>query len=185
VNIGGVRIGKAKENGFPADVSPYHADLFWLIWAHEFNHVADHYYVGHDDPYRKRVIEQAGSVSLNCLRSMFGDDTFVKAPQEFFASIANQYFANSSHTLKLALVRFDQGYKEPLRQFLLFADVYSLKGDQTYFYTIDTRGRFDRRTVPLTRDANGFISGLRTNEKHYQFVRDNVGAVMEYREREQ
>jgi hypothetical protein len=184
VNIGGVNIGKVKENGFPADVSPYHADLFWLIWAHEFNHNVDHYHVGHDDPHRKRLIERAGSVSRNYLRSMFNDNTFVKAPQEFFASISNQYFANSNHTLKLALVRFDEGIKDPLRQFLFFVDVYSLKGYQSYFYELDTRGRFERQTVFLTRDANGFISGLSTNEKHYQFDRDNEGAVIEYRERE-
>jgi len=179
VNIGGVRIGNVKENGFPADVSPHYADLFWLIWAHEFNHVVDHYYVGHDAPYRKHLIEQAGNVSHNYLRSMFGDDTFVKAPQEFFASIANQYFANSNHTLKLALARFDEGSKEPIRQFLFFVDVYSLKGDQSYFYELDTTGKFGRQTVFLTRDANGFISGLRTNKKHYQFVRDEEGAVIE------
>ena len=183
VNIGGVRIGSAKENGFPDDVPAYHADVFWLIWAHEFNHVVDFYYVGHDDPYRKLLIEDAGAVSQNYLRSMCGDDAFVKGPQEFFASISNQYFANSLHTLKLGLVRFDKGIREPLQQFLFFADVYSLEGDQTFFYTIDTRGKIDRQTVPLTRDANGFINSLRIGKRRYRFVRDKNGEVVRYTDR--
>lgn len=180
VNIGGVRIGQAKENPFPDDVPPHETCIFWGIWVHEFNHVVDFYYVKHDNPYRKRLIEQAGSVSTNYLRSMFAGDTFVKAPQEFFASISNQYFADSLRTLELGLVRFDKGIKEPLRQFLFFADVYSLKGDQTFFYQFDTQGNIERRTVELTRDANGLINGLKTNGKHYQFVRDQDGGVVSY-----
>jgi len=97
-----------------------------------------------------------------------------------FASISNQNFANSNRTLELGFVRFDKGIKEPLRQFLFFADVYSLKGDQTYFYQFDTGGKLDRQTVPVTRDANGFIDSLRSNGKHYRFVRDKEGAVVKY-----
>ena len=180
VNIGGIKIGKVKENGFPDDVAAHGSDLFWGIWVHEFNHVVDAYYVGHDNPYRKHLIEQAGNVPMNYLRSMFPGDTFPKAPQEFFASISNQYFANSLRTLELGLVRFDKGIKEPLRQFLFFAEVYSLKGQQTLFFEFDTQGRFDRQAVPVTRDANGFIDGVTTNGKQYRFGRDGDGAVVEY-----
>jgi hypothetical protein len=177
VNIGGVKIGAVKENGFPVDVVPRHSDIFCMIWAHEFNHVVDLYYVHHDNPRRKRLLEQAGNAPLNYLRSMVPEGVFTKAPQEFFASISNQYFASSEHTLALGLARFRKGHKEPLNQFLFFADVYSLRGESTLFYGIDVGGRMTRTTIPLTRDRNGFINSLRVKRKLYRFTRDANGNV--------
>jgi len=179
INIGGIKVRVAQENVFPTDVTPYYSDVFSNIWVHEFNHVVDYYYVRHDNPRRTRLIEHADSVSMNYLRSMCGDDAFVKGPQEFFASISNQYFANSKHTLELALVRFENGYKEPLNQFLFFADVYSLGSNHTLFYTMDTQGNIERRTVALARDGNGYINSLQVDETRYLFTLDEQGNVTE------
>ena len=110
---------------------------------------------------------------------MFENDFFINAPQEFFASIANQYFANSKHTLDLALTRFENGYKEPLNQFLFFADVYSLGENHTFFYTMATQGHIERRDVVLERDGNGFINSLYVDENHYLFSHDEQGRVVE------
>lgn len=175
VNIGSAHVGERNVNSFPADVPPHHADFFSLILVHEFNHNVDFYYVRHDNPRRKCVIEQAGQPAMNYLRSQGPDGCFVKAPQEFFASIANNYFASSEHTLELATARFQKGLKEPLNQFLFFTDVYSLGGDSTRFFSMDTEGNLDCQRVPLTRDQKGFISSLRVGPRLYRFSLDEQG----------
>jgi len=177
VNIGGVRVGAARENGFPVDVAPLYSDTFCLIWVHELNHIVDYYYVSHDNPRRKRLLDQAGNAPRNYLRSMVPEGVFTKAPQEFFASISNQYFASSEHTLALGLARFRNGYKEPLNQFLFFADVYSLGGNRTLFYEIGVGGHMKRTTIPLTRDRNGLINSLRVKRKLHRFTWDANGNV--------
>ena len=79
-------------------------------------------------------MEQAGPYTENYLRDC-GYGFFQDAPQEFFASISNQYFASSEHTLQLGIERFNQGRAEPLNQFLFFADVYSQGSSSTFFST--------------------------------------------------
>ncbi len=44
---------------------------------------------------------------MNYLRSMLPDGFFETNPQEFIASISNQYIANTDLTLTVALKRFD------------------------------------------------------------------------------
>ncbi|MBO3840429.1 MAG: hypothetical protein QXN75_07080 [Thermoproteota archaeon] len=183
VNIFGFGIGTIQENGFPEDVPPKYSDVFCLVVAHEVNHVVDAYYVSQDQYLKSRkeeLIRRAGNNRMNYLRSMLPDGFFVSAPQEFFASIANQWFSDSALTLKLALTRFDQGYKEPLNQFLFFAEVYSLKGDNTLFYSLDTQGNLQRREIPILRDQKGRINAIIDGTKKYMFKLDSEGNVLSY-----
>jgi len=183
VNIFGGDVGNMRENEFPDDIEPYETDVFSIVVAHEVNHNVDWYYVSRNTTLserKKALIERAGCERMNYLRSMLPDCFFVQAPQEFFASIANQWFANTTHTLKLALVRFDKGYKEPLNQFLFFADVYSRGGETTLFYAIDVEGDIDRREVIVLRDKEGRIIGLVDGKTVYKFTLDSEGYVTSY-----
>ncbi|MBO3840674.1 MAG: hypothetical protein QXJ72_08125 [Thermoproteota archaeon] len=183
VNIFGFDIGTIQENGFPEDVPPKYSDVFCLVVAHEVNHVVDAHYVSQDQYLKSRkeeLIRRAGNNRMNYLRSMLPDGFFVSAPQEFFASIANQWFSDSALTLKLALTRFDQGYKEPLNQFLFFAEVYSLKSDNTLFYSLDTKGNLQRREILIRRDQKGRINAIIDGTKKYVFKLDSEGNVLSY-----
>ena len=183
VNIFGVDIGGYSENSFPGDVSPGIVDGFCIVVAHEVNHVVDAFYIESNDTLRNRkdeLIAQAGDEHLNYLRSMIEDGYFQENPQEFFASIANQWFTDSEKTIELGLVRFDDEYLYPINQALFFADVYSLGGNSTYFYTIDTEGNITRLTIPLSRDANGRIESLTIDSSVYTFTLDANGNVTAY-----
>ena len=183
VNIFGSDIGAWKENGFPDDVPAKYSDVFCLVVVHEVNHIVDAFCVSHDATLRNRkanLIGMAGNNHMNYLRSMLPDGFFVSAPQEFFASISNQWFSDSALTLRLALTRFDQGYRDPLGQFLFFAEVYSSGGDSTLFYTLDTQGNIYRSEVSILRDRNGRINAIIDGSDMYSFELDGSGNVVSY-----
>jgi hypothetical protein len=104
----------------------------------------------------------------------------VNAPQEFFASIANQWFADSAKTIELGLVRFDAGRTKPINQALFYAEVYSRGGDSTHFYTIDTHGEWTHEVVPVGRDLSGRIDELTFGGTRYTFSLNGAGNVMAY-----
>ena len=175
------KVGSMEQNSFPSDILPHYSDVYSLVAVHEFNHMVDSPYNTGNEMIRNRIrtlIEQAGSDSQNYLRSMFEPGFFQDAPQEFFASISNQYFASSEHTLSLGIERFNQGRPEPLNQFLFFADVYSLGGSCTLFYTLDTDGNLTRKEIPIVRDDNGHIIELHVESEHYSFQLDADGNVV-------
>jgi hypothetical protein len=107
-------------------------------------------------------------------------DFFVNAPQEFFASISNQWFTNSEKVLELGLVRYDKKYFEPLNQFLFYTDVYSLESDSTIFYSNDINGNISSKKIPITRDIKGHVNSIKINNKIYNFVLDSYGNVTGY-----
>ena len=183
VNIFGVDIGGYSENSFPDDVPPGMVDGFCIVVAHEINHVVDAFYIQNNNTLRDRkdkLIADAGDEHLNYLRSMFPDGFFQQYPQEFFASIANQWFTDSKKTIELGIVRFDNVSKYPINQALFFADIYSLGRNFTYFYTIDTQGNITRHKIPLSRDANSRINSLTIGDLVYTFTLDANGEVTAY-----
>jgi hypothetical protein len=185
-NIGGVRVGSAPENEFPSDIGPYYTDVFLIIAAHEVSHVVDFKVMASNPALKARradLLARAGSVALQYLRSQFGGSAFQTAPQEFFASIANEYFANTQHTLDLAVQRATTGvagvkYSEPLNQFLFFAEVYAAGGDSTVFCTIDSKGKMVSKAVPIGRDSRGHVSSLVVDGIKYAFDTDASGNVV-------
>ena len=179
------KVGSAPENSFPSDIESRSSDLFNLVLAHELNHMIDSPANGKSGWIRSRVrilIDQAGADSLNYLRSMFDDGFFQAAPQEFFASIANEYFADSELTFHLGLQRFAQSRSEPLNQFLFFADVYSLGGTETFFYALDAAGNLSRSRIPVIRDGQGRVVGINVGGQLYEFDLDRVGNVTSVRQ---
>lgn len=185
VNIFGVRVGAMIGNSFPSDVASIPSDTFFGVLAHELNHIVDGYFVENNVSLKERkeaLLNQAGADTMNYLRSMFDDGFFQQYPQEFFASISNQYFSSSEHTLQLGIGRFNQGRPEPLNQFLFFADVYSRGEDFTLFYISDTAGNLTRTEIPLERDGQGRIAGLYIGETYYSFQLDTDGNVVSFTE---
>ena len=104
VNTFSTEVGVASENSFPSGHTPHRSDLFGLALGHEISHNIDSFYIGNStDLTSKRdgLIQSAGTNSQNYLRSMVGGAFFQNAPQEFFASIGNQWFSDTSLTFEV------------------------------------------------------------------------------------
>ena len=184
VNVFGVEIGQFTENPFPADVPAYTGDLFASVLAHELNHVVDAVDVveaaGELRTRRDQLIEDAGTEPLNYLRSMIGAGFFVTNPQEFVASISNQYLNDSQTTLDLGLIRFDDDRPDPINQVLFFADMYSAGGDTTYFYLTTSAGEITRQPISIGRDSLGRLVRLVTPTAEVEFTLSTAGRVTAY-----
>ncbi|MBT4407862.1 MAG: hypothetical protein HOC79_08335 [Euryarchaeota archaeon] len=182
VNVFCMEIGQVSGNPFPEDITPYECDGFIAVASHEANHVVDGI-ASADDQWNKRknqLIVDAGEDSMNYLRSMIPDGYFVNSPQEFFASIANQWFAKSAFVLELGLIRFEAGRPDPINQALFFADTYSQGSNITWFYTSDETGLLTRDPVLLIRDSKNRIIGLDYSGMRYDFSLDTDGRVVGY-----
>ncbi|MCB9342009.1 MAG: hypothetical protein H6577_28100 [Lewinellaceae bacterium] len=176
-------IGTYPENQFPNDVPDGIAAIFCSASAHEVNHIVDAFYLQNSTVLNTRrltLLAQAGTPSLNYLRSMLPDGFFANAPQEFIASISNQWYTDSKKTFDLGIIRFDAARPEPLNQALFFAEIYSLGGDTTLFFTNDLNGNFSRSFIPVGRDANGHINSLCVGDTLYTFTLDANGNVTGY-----
>lgn len=106
----------------------------------------------------------------------------IDAPQEAFATLANQYFTSSDVMLQLAIARWGQGISNGINQVLFIADVYALGSNQTFFYRVNTAAQVTKTAIPLQRDALGHISGLTTATTHYDFLLDSEGNVWDFRQ---
>lgn len=186
VNSFSYPIGAVPQNQFPADISDGTTAVFCSALAHEVNHNVNSYYISGNENLRKRqeqLISQAGTIAGNYLRSeytMASEPFFVSNPQEFFASMSNQWFTNSKKVLELALSRFDRKYLEPINQFLFYADVYSLNSDSTIFYLNDLNANFSSRKIPIKRDSKNHINSIKIDNNIYSFNLDDLGNVLEY-----
>ncbi|MHC4126691.1 MAG: hypothetical protein ACYSWT_03965 [Planctomycetota bacterium] len=183
VNIFSFEVGEFTENPFPDDVDPILMDVFCAALAHEINHVVDAYTIGGSSELssrRDRLIADAGEDPMNYLRSMFPPGTFVNAPQEFFASISNQWFCDSVATIELGRFRFDIGRPDPINQALFFADVYAGGGETTLFYRTDLDGNVERRSASLTRNPSSHIDSINVGDVRYDFDLDPEGRVTAY-----
>ena len=104
-------------------------------------------------------------------------DLMCGAPQEAFATLANQYFSNSPVMFDLCLSRWNRGITSCINQFLWFADTYSYGRNQTQFYTIDTQGNITCWNAGLQRNAGGYINQIQMPEGTYGFDLDANGFV--------
>jgi GEVED domain/HYR domain/CARDB/Domain of unknown function DUF11 len=194
-NIGGVvnsyainsfsnAIGTFLENQFPSDIAAGTVDVFCAAAPHEVTHVIDAYLSNLSLVFRNRknqLVAQAGATDLQYLRSMVTGTFFQANPQEFMASIANQYQVDTKKVFQLARQRFDSNLKEPMNQALFFAEIYAQPSNETYFYNTTLAGVLTRTSIPLTKDAAGYINKLTIDGIVYNFVRDPTnGNVLSY-----
>ncbi len=183
VNIFDLPIGAFIGGEFPSDVEQKYADTYVIVVVHEIHHQIDAYRIRNNPRLNERknnLVASAGCNPMNYLRSMFPDCFFVRYPQEFFASISQQWFTSSVRTLELGLVRLNNGYTAPINQFLFFADVYSLGGNSTLFYELDTSGNITVQSIPLSRNADENITQLITPRGEYTFHYNASGHVDDY-----
>ncbi len=181
VNIASLPIAAHADNGFPGDVEAVAVPSFCSVLQHELNHMVDHHAVSGNAKHRARrdaLIARAGDDPEQYLRSMLAPGYFVRYPQEFFASISNAYFSDSFQTLLLAVERFEAGAREPLNQFLFFADVYSEGRDETLFVRQTNDCEFSLHAVPIGRDERGHIDRIRLPDTTLRFTLDESGHVI-------
>ena len=93
------------------------------------------------------------------------------------AQISNQWFADSKKVLELGIAWFNNNFKEPINQFIYFADIYSLAGDSSIFYK-NTKGDLTSYKVPIKRNNQGFINEMELCDTTYTFELDNIGNVI-------
>jgi len=177
-------IGTYPENQFPSEVPPGIADIFCSAAPHEANHIVDYFFIEGNTTLKNRktqLIAQAGNDNLNYLRSTASAGFFVANPQEFIASIANEYFVDTKKTLDLALIRFNNGRSEPLNQFLYFANLYTANnGNFTRFYNTDANCNFSFQQVGIGRDANNRLNQICYDDVQYSFTLNAIGNVIAY-----
>ncbi len=99
------------------------------------------------------------------------------APQEAFATLSNQYFADGEIMFDLCLRRWDKGMKTCINQFLFFADTYSQGNPWTYLYRSDEMGNFWRWIVPLARNEEKYINRIFVGGHDYFFDVNDLGFV--------
>lgn len=181
VNLFAIPVGSHAGSEFPADIDPVTVPGFCAVLQHELNHVVDAQAISGVPSLAQRraqLIAQAGDQPAEHLRSMFEPGFFVAYPQEFFASIANEYFSDSFSTLLLAVQRFDAGWQEPINQFLFFAEVYSQGRDSTTFVVQNEQCEYSLRPIPISRDKQGRINGFDLPGLNLRFELDDAGNVV-------
>lgn len=177
INIFGTKVGTYLEDGIDDGINNT-TDGFTIALVHELNHTVDSNTIGGNAIFqtkKNKLISDAGTTVLNYIRSQVvrdaGVDFFQKAPQEFFASIANSYFQDSFATFNLTQERLKSGYVEPVKQLLFFADVYAQGGSTTKFYKIDNIGNITVTDVPVVRSGDkGTMIGLIINGIKYDYT---------------
>jgi hypothetical protein len=105
------------EDPFPPD-APMRKIVsgFAVVLAHELGHNIAGWAKDHRSDWETALLTEAGCEPSHYLRSMFSRCFFRDYPQEFGASMVNQWAACSECTLSLALARWDRGIAHPLNQ---------------------------------------------------------------------
>ncbi|MDG1049058.1 MAG: VCBS repeat-containing protein [Planctomycetota bacterium] len=101
---------------------------------------------------------------------------FLKAPQEAFATLANQWFADSELMVEFAKVRFDAGQPACADQMLLIAEYLSDGGASVPAYHLTPGGEFTAGPLGLQRDPKGRIKELRgeTLRARFSYTEDDL-----------
>lgn len=102
---------------------------------------------------------------------------FLDAPQEAFATLANQYFTDSQLMLELCKTRWEAGHRSNINQFLLIADYLSEGGNDLRFYTMRPGGGLQISKASLVRDPLGRIVEVRSKGTTATFDYQDGGLV--------
>ena len=98
------------------------------------------------------------NLDFNSIRSNLG--YFVIAPQEAFATLANQYASDSKLMLDFAVERTRRGYPANMDWFFLMASYYAQGGSSIPMFRIDGDGKMMTYTAQVGRDTNGYLNAL-------------------------
>ena len=89
---------------------------------------------------------------------------FLESPQEAFATLANQYVADSRLMLEFAKARWDAGHRANADQFLLIAEYLSGGRDRVELYVLRPGGTLVVTEAAIERDDRGRIHTLRAGD---------------------
>lgn len=106
---------------------------------------------------------------------------FLDAPQEAFATLANQYFADSQLMLDFCKVRWDAGHRSNINQFLLIADYLSEGTNKVSFYVMRPGGDLTVTPVKLARDGQGRITQVHSKSSIANFEYQDGSLVTGFR----
>ena len=187
INSFGWPIGSVPGDAFPEDFNSFVSDGFPIALSHEISHTIDADYIWYNtrlNSWKNNLLTAAGTTYNEYLRTRVldigGNDFFQISPQEFFASLANIYFSNSVLTLELAIERFNEGYQQPINQFLLMADALSAETNSTQVYVIDESSNIALSFHNIERNSEGFINAIYQNELcKIEFIYDENNFVIE------
>ncbi|MCA8948765.1 MAG: hypothetical protein KDE27_04640 [Planctomycetes bacterium] len=181
VNVFAASAIQTLQNQFPADTAPRNVPVFATTVCHEVAHVIDSYLLRSSPKFATRrdaLLQAAGLDDLQYLRSQIGGQFFQSNPQEFVASLANEWNTDSLHTLRLGVLRFAAGKAEPIRQALLMADVYGHDGVTTPLYTMASTGRITVTQASIGRDIAGNITSICDGTTEFRFTWDAQGNAL-------
>lgn len=170
-NVFGNRVGAARGNQFPRGYPWVVTDGFTIVLAHEYGHNVDGCAVRNTPAlkaFKGRVMKMAGRQAGNYCRNMFGGSFFSKNPQEFFASLCNQYFCSSLELYRYAMLRYHKGNANHINQFVLLASTFS-DDEHCYAYRVTGAGEVKLETWPVTR-SGGLIETLTLGDTTTRFA---------------
>jgi len=173
-NVFGNRVGAARGNQFPRGYPWVVTDGFTIVLAHEYGHNVDGCAVRNTPAlkaFKGRVMKMAGRKTGNYCRNMFGGSFFLKNPQEFFASLCNQYFCSSLELYRYAMIRYHKGNANHINQFVLLASTFSDE-EHCYAYRVTGSGEIKLEKWPITK-SHGLIETLTIGDTTTRFTYEN------------
>ncbi len=105
---------------------------------------------------------------------------FLDSPQEAFATLANQYYADSGLMLEFCKKRWDSGNRTNINQFLLIAEYLSEGEDQGKFFQLTPGGQLSVESVVFRRDANARIQQVESANLTARFSYETNGLVTSF-----
>lgn len=118
---------------------------------------------GEEDHWREAWVERFhGDDSFERSHMRGNVEFFLNSPQEAFATLANQWFADSELMVELAKARFDGGQKACADQMLLIAEYLSEGGPTVPSYVMRPGGELSVGSLEIDRDPRGRIRILRS-----------------------
>lgn len=105
---------------------------------------------------------------------------FLDSPQEAFATLANQYYADSGLMLEFCKTRWDAGHRTNINQFLLITEYLSEGKDQGKFFQLTPGGKLSVEAVKFERDSEARIQRLEADHLRAQFTYEDNGLVTSF-----
>ena len=105
---------------------------------------------------------------------------FLDSPQEAFATLANQYYADSRLMLEFCKKRWDAGNRTNVNQFLLIAEYLSEGNDRGKFFQLHPGGKLSVEAVQFTRDSKSRIKQLKHGNTKAEFGYQENDLVISY-----
>ena len=105
---------------------------------------------------------------------------FLDSPQEAFATLANQYYADSGLMLEFCKKRWDAGNRTNINQFLLITEYLSEGKNQGKFFQLTPGGKLSVESVEFKRDPESRIQQLQSANLKARFSYESSGLVTSF-----